>query len=115
MKELTPKQPLTGWRARINLRLHPLLAVGIGLGLFALLVPGSPAAREEHADAEILARLTAPGLDLEHGPTFWLRAQRSRPELWRAAREACAAPAASPSTGCLTLDALALLAPEGEP
>lgn len=113
--DLTTTPPLSGWKARFNLRLHPLLAAGVGLGIFALLLPGSPSAREVHSDAEILARLTAPALDLEHGPTFWLRVESTRPELWQEALAACRALAQAPSTNCLALEALARLAPEGAP
>lgn len=77
-------------RRRFNPRLHPLLAVGIGIGVVALVLPGPAPRGEAHSDEEILARLVAPELDLEHGPTFWLGELARGSALAARAEEVCA-------------------------
>lgn len=96
-----------GLRRRFNPRLHPLAAVGIGLGVAALLLPDPAADLEAHSEAEILERLTAPGIDLQHGPGFWLEEKRRGSRLYAEALARCRRGANTLRPNCrllLTLD-----------
>jgi hypothetical protein len=103
-------------RRRFNPKLHPLLAVGIGLGLLVLLMPHRPPEAEEHSDAEILAALTAGELDPAHGPLFWLAEQRNESPLYAQALAHCEPPRARLQPNCQMLHRLeALRQPLPEP
>jgi len=94
------------WRQlkkRLNPKLHPLLAVGIGLGFVALFLPGGGPRPERHSDAEILERLTANRIDPDHGPLFWLAEQRRDTELYAQALARCAAPLTRLQPSCLAI------------
>ena len=90
-------------KRRFNPRLHPLLALGLGLGLAVLLLPGNRPRGEMHSDAEILDRLTAEAPDPAHSPLFWLAEAHSDSDLWRAALERCGEGLASIRPGCRML------------
>lgn len=103
---------------RFNPRLHPLLALGMGLGVVALFVP-SPG-RESHSTEEILESLASPVPDLDHGPVFWLGEIQAGSELWREAQARCGALPAGLSPNCELLASLEALVrsldpPETEP
>ena len=105
-------------RRRFNPKLHPLLAVGIGLGLLVLLMPHRPPEAEEHSDAEILAALTAGELDSAHGPLFWLAEQRRDTPLYTEALARCSKPMFRLQPNCgvlLRLEELAQPAPAPDP
>ncbi len=86
-----------------NPKLHPLLAVGIGLGFVALFLPGSGPQVEQHSDTEILARLRANRIDPDHGPLFWLAQQRQATPLYTEALAQCSASIVRLQPSCLAI------------
>jgi hypothetical protein len=104
-----------GLRRRLDVRLHPLLALGVGLGLAALLAPGGALEEERHSQEEILARLLLEEPDLEHAPPFWLAERRRDSPLWRRALALCSAPENLPHPNCRVLRLLEDLAAPAAP
>lgn len=92
--------------SRFNPRLHPLLALGMGLGVVALFLPSPARKSESHSQEEILARLAAPAPDLDHGPAFWVGEIQEGSDLWREAQARCQGVAASPAPNCELLASL---------
>jgi hypothetical protein len=74
---------------RFNPRLHPLLAVSLGLALLGLLLPAAPREGENHSPGELLDLLIGPELDFEHGPAFWLREAHEDTALYHQAGDLC--------------------------
>lgn len=101
------------WRKRLNVRLHPLLAVGIGLGLLALVLPSAPET-DRQSDEQILSRLLAPGGEADLSLLFWLRQRQLGSVLWGEARERCAEPAHASLPNCQSLATLERLAASRE-
>jgi hypothetical protein len=106
---------LAALRRRLNVKLNPLVAIGIGLGLVALLLPGPRREGETHSEEEILARLADERLDLDHGPRFWLREMRRGSGLYAKARQLCAAEPAAERPNCRLLASLERAGRDGEP
>ncbi len=78
----------------------------MGLGLVALFLPAPARLAERHTKDEILARLTLPSPDLDHGPVFWLAEIQEGSDLFREAQERCRVPGAPSSPGCELLTSL---------
>ena len=102
------------WRERFNPhwnpKLNPLLAVGIGLGFVALFLPAGGTPKEQHSDAEILARLRANRIDPDHGPLFWLAEQRQATPLYTQALAQCSHSIVRLQPSCLAILRLEALA-----
>lgn len=100
---MVSREWLARLKRRFNPRLHPLLAVGIGLGLVVLFLPSGHERGEHHSDEEILARLVAEQPDFDHGPGFWLGELRRESELAARARQLCALAEHVERPGCRLL------------
>ena len=92
--------------SRFNPRLHPLLALGIGLGVVALFLPSPAREGESHSQEEILARLTSSMPDFDHGPAFWLGEIQKGSALWHEAKKRCAVRLTPSSPNCELLASL---------